>query len=319
MKRIVLLVETSREFGRQLIVGIVRYARLNGPWTFYKEPIGLKFSIPHLTRWKPDGIILRDSLLNKELLQLRIPTILAIHDSSYPRNLPVIRTDSRAIAKMASEHLIQKGFTRFAFCGFDHYEWSDQRKEYFIRFNAEAGHDTHVYSPPKGRRGGDWEDEQQHLFNWVKALPKPVGMLTCSDCPLCYSKSIPITEIGFRYGFKPFSIGLILSGSVPQVDLYWQLHEGEKADFGIGCSLGLPKGWSSHQIYLLFDRRITGHLKLLVNPGLFYHTGQSPNKANKGSLLFFFTRDRLVDRGQTFHDFAGNIPDSGQGRPFAFL
>ncbi|MBN1892896.1 DNA-binding transcriptional regulator [bacterium] len=181
MKRIVLLVETSREFGRQLIMGIVRYARLNGPWTFYKEPIGLKFSFPHLTRWKPDGIILRDSLLNKELLLMKIPTILAIHDSSYPRNLPVIRTDSRSIAKMASAHLLQKGFARFAFCGFDNLEWSDQRKKHFIRFNGEAGYETHVYSPPKRRRGGDWEDEQRLLFNWVKALPKPVGMLTCND------------------------------------------------------------------------------------------------------------------------------------------
>jgi len=197
MKRIVLLVETSREFGRQLIMGIARYARLHGPWTFYKEPIGLKFSIPHLTRWKPDGIIMRDSLIDRELLKLRIPTILAIHDSSYPRNLPVIRTDSRSIARMASAHLLQKGFTRFAFCGFDNYEWSDQRKKYFIQFNGEAGHDTHVYSPTKSRRSVDWEDEQRSLFDWIKALPKPVGMLTCND-----DRGQHILEVCKQTGFR---------------------------------------------------------------------------------------------------------------------
>lgn len=51
MKRIVLLVKTSREFGRKLIMGIARYSRINGPWSFYKEQIGLKSTIPHLTRW----------------------------------------------------------------------------------------------------------------------------------------------------------------------------------------------------------------------------------------------------------------------------
>jgi LacI family transcriptional regulator len=181
MRRIVLLVETSREFGRQLIMGIARYARLHGPWSFYKEPIGLKSSIPHLTRWKPDGIIMRDSMINKELLKLNIPTILAIHSSDYPKNLPVIRTDSRAVAKMASGHLVQKGFTRFAYCGMDGYDWSDQRKKLFSGFNAEAGFETHEYARPKGKKVPDWEEEQGRIGEWIRTLPKPVGLMTCND------------------------------------------------------------------------------------------------------------------------------------------
>jgi LacI family transcriptional regulator len=181
MKRVVLLIETSREFGRQLIMGVARFARLHGPWSFYKEPIGLKSSIPHLARWKPDGIIMRDSMINKELLKLRIPTILAIHNSAYPKNLPVIRTDSRAIAKMASEHLVQKGFTRFAYCGFDGFEWSDQRKKHFARCNSDAGHETHLYTSLKGGKVPDWEDEQRRVADWIRGLPKPVGLMTCND------------------------------------------------------------------------------------------------------------------------------------------
>ena len=181
MKKIVLLVESSREFGRQLIIGIARYARLNGPWSFYKEPIGLKSSIPHLTNWKPDGIIMRDSLITKELLKLKIPTILAIHNSSYPKNLPVIKTDSRSIAKMANEHFIEKGFKCFAFCGFENYDWSNERKSYFCRFNGEYSYQTHVYSSPNTRAIYDWEKEQRHVSEWIKILPKPVGILACND------------------------------------------------------------------------------------------------------------------------------------------
>jgi len=160
---------------------VLPVARLNGPWSFYKEPIGLKSSIPHLTNWKPDGIIMRDSLITKELLKLKIPTILAIHNSSYPKNLPVIKTDSRSIAKIASEHLIEKGFKHFAFCGFEGYDWSNDRRQYFCFFNVQAGYKTHLYIPPKSIRANDWEKEQRHVSEWIKTLPKPVGILACND------------------------------------------------------------------------------------------------------------------------------------------
>ncbi|MGA9295039.1 MAG: DNA-binding transcriptional regulator [Ignavibacteriaceae bacterium] len=181
MKRIVLLVETSRAFGRGLIMGIARYSKIYGPWSFYKEPIDLKSSIPHLTGWKPDGIIMRDSLVTKELLNLKIPTILAIHDSSYPKNLPVIKTDSQSIAKLASDHLIEKGLKNFAFFGFDNYDWLKERRFYFSRFNTEAGYYTHIYIPRKKIKKDEWEREQQEVSDWVNALPKPVGVFACND------------------------------------------------------------------------------------------------------------------------------------------
>ncbi len=181
MKRIVLLVETSRAFGRGLIMGIARYSKIHGPWSFYKEPIDLKSSIPHLTGWKPDGIIMRDSLVTKELLNLKIPTILAIHDSSYPKELPVIKTDSQAIAKLASNHLIEKGLKYFAFFGFDNYDWLKERRFYFSRFNTEAGYKTHIYTPRIRIKKDEWESEQQEVCDWVNALPKPVGIFACND------------------------------------------------------------------------------------------------------------------------------------------
>jgi len=197
MKRVILLVESSREFGRQLIIGIARYSRLNGPWSFYKEPIGLKSSIPRLTSWKPDGIIMRNSLMTKELLKRKIPTILALHTSSHPQNLPVIKTDSFSIAKMASAHFIEKGFKSLAFCGFDDYDWSNERKVFYCRFNSELGYNTYVYVPPKSIKSHDWDKEEQHVGEWIKTLPKPVGILACND-----DRGQHILEVCKRIGFK---------------------------------------------------------------------------------------------------------------------
>lgn len=181
MKKIVLLLETSRAFGRQLIIGIARYSRLNGPWSFYKEPIDLKSSIPYLTNWKPDGIIMRDSLISEELLKLKIPTILAIHTSKYPKDLPIIKTDSSAIAKMASEHLLNKGLKNFAYCGFNDYDWSNERGYYFNCFLNEAGCKVHNYVQPKSASQLNWKKEQQQVTKWIKNLPKPIGVFACND------------------------------------------------------------------------------------------------------------------------------------------
>lgn len=179
MKKIVLLLETSRSFGRQLIIGITRYAKIRGDWSFYKEPIDLKSSFHHLTNWNPDGLIMRDTLITEDLLKLRKPTILAIHSSKYPPKLPVIKTDSQAIAKMAAEHFLEKGYKHFAFCGFDEFDWSEGRKHYFNSFIRDAGFTTYNFSSSSKKK--HWKVEQQRLTQWIQSLPKPIGIFACND------------------------------------------------------------------------------------------------------------------------------------------
>ncbi|MEW6193571.1 MAG: DNA-binding transcriptional regulator [Bacteroidota bacterium] len=181
MKKIILLVETSREFGRQLICGIARYSRINGPWSFYREPTGLRSSIPQLTNWGADGIIMRNSLIKKELLDLKLPTILVLHDITRPDYLPAVITDSKAIAKLASEHLISKGLKNFGFCGFDNYEWSNARKFHFKKYIEEAGHNMFIYDQPSKNKILNWKNEQVKVLNWLRFLPKPIGIMTCND------------------------------------------------------------------------------------------------------------------------------------------
>ncbi len=181
LKRVILLIETSREFGRELLRGIARYSRLNGPWSFYREPGDLKSAIPRLTNWNADGIIMRNTVISQELLKLKLPTILALHEKTRPPHLPAILTDASAIARLAAEHLLNRGLNQFAFCGFDKLIWSNERKIFFRQILNDAGYKVHVYKKPTDKKFDSWNNEQYHMTEWLQQLPKPIGILACND------------------------------------------------------------------------------------------------------------------------------------------
>jgi len=124
---------------------------------------------------------MRNSQIKKELLDLNLPTILVLHDTNRPGYLPAVVTDSKVIAKMASEHLISKGLKNFAFCGFDTFEWSNSRKLHFKNFIEEAGYKIHLYEQSARKKIPNWKNEQAQVLNWVQSLPKPIGIMTCND------------------------------------------------------------------------------------------------------------------------------------------
>lgn len=200
LKKVILLLETSREFGREILKGISRYARLHGPWSFYSEARGLKSAIPRLTNWNADGIIMRNSVISNELINLNLPTILVLHDPKRPNQLPAVLTDGKTITKLASEHLLNRGLKHFGYCGFDNFVWSNERKKYFKEILNDAGYHVHVYNQPKQKKFKSWENEQILMRDWLISLPKPIGILACNDdrgqhvLEACKSADIKVPE-----------------------------------------------------------------------------------------------------------------------------
>ncbi len=181
MKTVVLPIESSRISGRALLRGIVKYSRLHGPWTFYWEPGGLGEVLPRLKNLNTDGIIMRDSELVDEVKQLSIPVIVFCHHCPRVEGVPNIITDSRAIGRMAADHLLKSALKQFAYCGFDDKPWSVERRESFTKQIAAAGFATKTYSPPSDPLRLAWENELYYMVEWVKSLPTPIGIMCCND------------------------------------------------------------------------------------------------------------------------------------------
>ena len=53
--------------------------------------------------------------------------------------LPWVETNDEEIARLAAEHLLERGFKRFAYCGDARFNWSVWREKYFVARLKAAG------------------------------------------------------------------------------------------------------------------------------------------------------------------------------------
>jgi LacI family transcriptional regulator len=188
--KVALLIETARGYGRGLLRGIMRYARLHGPWAFYVTPGDLRQVLPAMEHWGATGIIARIETRStaQRILATGLPLIaLDLSQEQLARTNPLsqvceICPDSHKAGRMAAEHLLQRGLRQFAFAGVSKSTlWSSRREEGFCERLAESGCTCHIYRLPELRRDRHWGREQAVMSRWLRGLPLPIGLLACDD------------------------------------------------------------------------------------------------------------------------------------------
>jgi LacI family transcriptional regulator len=214
--RVVLLLYHHAEYDRCVLQGIARYARIHGPWVFYLagEEAGLpmpeieavsslpirtvhigegrrRVRLPDLRRWNATGFIGR--LQTQEIAEMALGTgvpviALDLSDEQLAGGLSLarvseIRPDSHKAGRMAAEHLLDGGFRNFGYCGYAGRTWSQRRQQGFCQRLEEASFTCHVYQPAKHKSKASvpWRRECGDVVNWLRGLPKPVGIMACND------------------------------------------------------------------------------------------------------------------------------------------
>jgi LacI family transcriptional regulator len=187
LPHVALIVETSTAYGRAILSGISQYMREYGPWTVYIEQRSLQDPAPPwLERWNGDGIIARASTPRsaRKLLRTGVPTV-DLNDQVRGLGLPQIHSDHAAIARLAAEHLMDRGFSHFAYFGFPVFEWSVRRQDAFTKHVLGAGHKIHEGLPARrvswSHQQASWEEEIKSVAQWVRQLPKPLGIMAGND------------------------------------------------------------------------------------------------------------------------------------------
>ncbi|SMP44420.1 transcriptional regulator, AraC family [Neorhodopirellula lusitana] len=186
--RIALIVEGSRAYGRELLRGIALYARTQVDWSLLAQEMTLDSDIPDwLSSSRLSGVIARlDSRTVAPLRQLNVP-IVDVRCSRKFEGIPQVATDNRRVAEMAFEHLQERGYRRFAFCGFRFAEYSEERLTYFREFVRDAGHQLSVYETPGKPSDTLTAIEQSGMADfgpmsqWLASLERPTGLFVCND------------------------------------------------------------------------------------------------------------------------------------------
>src|SRR4029450_11293944 len=81
-----------------------------------------------------------------------------------------------------AEYLTERHFKQCAFAGYAKTLWSEQRKKGFSTCLGAKGFAAPVcLDIKKPNTIPEWEQVQKQLMDWIRQLPRPIGLMACSD------------------------------------------------------------------------------------------------------------------------------------------
>jgi len=181
LRRVAVLVGTSTDWGRLVVRGAINYAQKHGPWTLWVEPGAIEPEVRLPPGWQGHGIIARVAsvAMERHVFKAGVPCVnvsaLEVKGAPFPR----VMTDLQTVARMAADHLCDRGFRNFAYYGPTHRSGVAYHYQGFVAALRSAGLDcVACRRRPARRRGASWRVEHAQLIRWLRGLPKPVAVLT---------------------------------------------------------------------------------------------------------------------------------------------
>jgi LacI family transcriptional regulator len=186
-----LLIESSRAYGRGCLLGVAAYVRSHGRWSVLHIERGLTEGLPKfLKSWKGDGVIARieNEKIAKAVAELGVPAV-DLRGSHRPPGGAMLDTDPRIVTRMAAEHFLDIGFRNFAYMGYPGVDFSDRRLAAFEEYLKSRGIHVHVYTPNSSFQTSTdvlgWEArgelEGGAIAEWLQSLPRPLAVFACND------------------------------------------------------------------------------------------------------------------------------------------
>ena len=177
------------ESAAKILKGIVQYQRDHDLWEVHWDNHGSSVFDPGwFTRQPWAGVISRhtNALQVDCCRKLRIP-IIDVNNAEAIPGVPNVVLHNQSVGRLGCEHFIERGFRHFAYCGFGNESWSCTRRDGFMEavsaFGKECARLESNY--PGTYTGGctpKWEnDEIEHIAEWLRTLPKPIGVMSCND------------------------------------------------------------------------------------------------------------------------------------------
>ena len=180
--RVAVLVDTSTDWSRRIVSGIISYIKDQNPWQIFIEPRGLSEHLKLQNGWQGDGVIARvtDDKMASHLREQNIPVVNVSSIKLTGPPFPSVTSDMSALAKMAAEYFLGRGFRHFAYFSLQGLEYVSRQREAFLDEVQRAGYEVALFGVKTnpGVQTPDWNLQTEHLAKWLVSLPKPVAILT---------------------------------------------------------------------------------------------------------------------------------------------
>jgi LacI family transcriptional regulator len=178
----------SSGYGRDVVLGITRYSNAQRRWEFYTVT---NTTFSNLKWPQCEGAIFAGIDSNTlQLIRSRSKHIVSCSGSSDPTQYPVVSLDDFAVGVSAGSHLLECRLQNFAFYGTLGSPLSDNRLAGFTYEVGRRGFSV-VQCPFAFDRGfqhgklNPWIE----LTDWLRGLPKPVGVMAIDDVAASYLAS----------------------------------------------------------------------------------------------------------------------------------
>lgn len=186
IRQVLLVIESSRAYGRGIIEGVSRYVQEQGCWAIQYEEHGLLSSVPSwLKNWRGDGVICRTGIspLGTHLRRMNLPLVELLGDGK--RFVSEVQSDAVVAGRLAAEHFIERGLRNFAYYSYGNSWWGQFRGDAFVDAVKKLGYDAHVFYSKFGTKPEafpEWRTiYSSKLQRWVAELPKPIGIWCAAD------------------------------------------------------------------------------------------------------------------------------------------
>lgn len=191
MKRIAVICERDRAYGRGLCLGIAGAAAREKDWSLeFVDDL----SVVRSTRLAGfAGVIARIS--NDDIaaaLKLTGLPVVDVYSARIRPEFGSIDGDQPGIGRLAAEFLISRRYRNFAYCGYDGIGYSDARRDSFVATLSESGFPCNVFLAPRDavnefdpvmtcKETVGLGHDLPMLSAWLKALPAQTAVFCCHD------------------------------------------------------------------------------------------------------------------------------------------
>jgi LacI family transcriptional regulator len=183
IRRVAVLVETTRTYTRELLAGVRRYVARHGPWSVFLELRALDSSPPPwLKNWDGDGILSRTFTQKTAdvITATGLPTV-ELRSTNLRHDFPFVGVDNSEVGRTVAEHFLERGYHQFGVYSLHTEKFFQERARNFVKTVEAAGYDCSELPERTSDKARDWEKSQARLIDWLTRLPKPVGVFAGND------------------------------------------------------------------------------------------------------------------------------------------